>query len=384
VAGISYNNLTLSGSGSRTLGGTTTVNGTLSLSNALSLDNFNLSLAGSVTGASSANYLRTNGTGAVSKNIGTGVQFNFPVGNSAYNPVSITNNTGSSDGFSVRVLDEVYYGGTTGAVIKEPRVKRTWLIDKTNPTASTGNGVDFVFNWNSGEQTPGLNSPKLYHFDGTAWNQQTGIYTIGMRSLQFSQYKGSFSPFALGDDVVLLPVTMLNFHCKSKNDNKVHIQWSTSMEQNSQRFMVERSANGQQFHTIGEIQAAVQSQSVRFYTFIDSNPLLSEAYYRIKMENTDGNFSYSETCSQKHNARYPSGSIKVFPNPAGQYLQMLAHEPGDSFYWEFLSANGNRLYYGQSKLGKADVNLKDLSEGVYMIKIVGSGLSENHRIVIRR
>ncbi len=100
-------NLTINCSGGVTLGGAAPVNGNLILtSGTLSLGSNNLTIASTktITGASSSNYIVTNGTGYLIQQVpATSTNVTFPVGtSSAYNPV-ILNNGGTTDNYSVRV-----------------------------------------------------------------------------------------------------------------------------------------------------------------------------------------------------------------------------------------------------------------------------------------
>ena len=350
----------------------------------LELGNFNLTLSETITGTDADNYIQTNGTGQLLKNLGSSQTFTFPVGNTAYNPVTITNKTGSADIFSVRVLNEVYWKGTTGGIATTPRVMRTWLIDKNTANSSSGDGVDFEFSWNTGEATAGLNTPRLYHFDGTQWQvQRLGFTSYTSNSLAYTGYKGTFSPFAIGDDIVLLPVTWLDFRCQASQNGSGLLQWRTAMEQNTRAFKVERSAEGQTYQTIGEVPAAGNSQTVRTYSFSDLKPLPSGGYYRIKMEDIQGNISYSDVCNLKNNDAANPAPLKVYPNPTHGQLYMIALEPERNFTWEVFSMAGKMVANGNSRDGKAVAKLTHLSEGVYQLRVSGSGLSENHRIFVR-
>ena len=344
---------------------------------------FTLTVSERIFNTDANHYVKTASTGLLKSSISNSSTFAFPVGNSAYNPVSITNNTGSSDAFSVRVVDAVYENGISGTTSSNARVDRTWYIEKNNPTANAGSGVNFMFNWNSGETVGSVVSPKLQHHDGTSWQQQSGSTTVSGNSLTYSGYKGTFSPFAIMNDLIVLPITWLDFQC-AYNDNSVQLQWSTAMEQNSRRFWVERSAEGKNYQSIAEIPAAGYSNTIRKYTFHDAQPLPQGAYYRIKMEDASGNFSYSEYCVSKSASEYRPAQLKLYPNPAGQQLYMAAVEPERNFEWEVFSVSGKRVAAGISKDGKAVVRLQSLSEGVYHVKVTGSGLSENHRVVIKR
>lgn len=351
----------------------------------LVLGNFSLTISETIEGNDANNYIKTTGTGQLIKAIAPGSSFTFPVGNTAYNPVTITNKTGTTDSFSVRILDEVYYQGTTGLAASEPRVKRTWLIDKTSPTANAGDGVDFVFGWNAGEATTGLNTPKLYHYNGTTWDKQTiGTTTSTATSLTYTGYKGSFSPFAIGDDVVLLPITWLSFRCEALQNQTTLLQWKTASETNTRAFFVERSNNGSDYTGIGEVPAAGYSQSPRSYSFSDPEPTTGKTLYRVRMEDMDGHIAYSEVCSSNANQPSTAAPLKVYPNPTRGGLYMVALEPERNFVWEVYTPAGKQVASGLSKDGLAEANMHHLSEGVYIMRVTGSGLAENHRIIISR
>ena len=343
-----------------------------------------LTLTSTVAGANANNYFLSTSTGMLRRNIPNGSSFTFPVGNTAYNPVIITNNTTAADVFSVRVMDEVYWKGTSGGITTTPRVKRTWIINKNIPNSFDGNGVNFSFAWNTGEATAGLNTPRLYHFDGSQWQKQAAGNTVNStNNLLYNGYKGTFSPFSIGDDVVLLPVTWLDFRCEASENNSTRLQWRTAMEQNTRAFIVERSADGQSYQSIGEVPAVGHSQTLRSYTFTDPPPLYSGSYYRVRMEDMDGNFSYSDVCNSKSSTVAVQTPLKVFPNPTDGGLYIIALEPERNFVWEVFSATGQRVAMGNSKEGQANARLHYLSEGIYQLRVVGSGLSENHRILIR-
>ena len=98
------------------------------------------------------NFLNS-GTGKLIQTLANNASVTFPIGNTTYNPVAITNKSGASDVFSARVLVGAFMEGLTGAAITSTVLNRTWDISKTN--ANAGSGVDFVFNWNAGEVANG-------------------------------------------------------------------------------------------------------------------------------------------------------------------------------------------------------------------------------------
>jgi hypothetical protein len=383
LSAIPYRNLSIAGSNTKTLDGNTSVAGDLTLGNKLVLGSSNLTLSGNASGGSSSNYVVVGGSGTMKKNIGTSTSFSFPVGNSAYNPVDITNNTTTSDEFSVRILDEVLYRGTAGKVATEPRVKRTWLIDKVNPTANSGSGVDFTFNWNSGELVS-ITTPALYHFDGTTWQRQnTGVTSSSTTSLTYTGYKGSFSPFAIGDELTTLPVAWLYLRCSRKQQNQALIEWATGSEQNSKEFEIQRGNSQGAFAVVGRIAAAGYSYTPKQYSFSDMNTAADATFYRIRQVDIDGSSGFSEICGIKALNRADNHTISIYPNPAETVIYLLSPERDKNLSFTLYNAAGQAIFTGILKEGKAEIPLNTISKGVYNLQLTGAGIRINERVVVR-
>ncbi len=109
-----------------------------------------------------------------------------------------------------------------------------------------------------------------------------------------------------------LPVSLLSFETKISN-NKVLLKWTTSAEFNSKSFDAERSSNGLTWNTIGSMKAAGQSKNVNIdYNFADNAPLKGDNYYRLKMIDIDGKFTYTEVRMVTFGA---NSAMSISPNP---------------------------------------------------------------------
>ena len=95
-----------------------------------------------------------------------------------------------------------------------------------------------------------------------------------------------FRSWTLSNILQPLPVELLRFEANC-DDGRVHLAWSTTSEQGSSHFMIERSSDGDSYSTIGQVQAAGQSVSLIDYAFWDERPLGS-AYYRLQLVDLDG------------------------------------------------------------------------------------------------
>lgn len=90
-----------------------------------------------------------------------------------------------------------------------------------------------------------------------------------------------------------LPVTFSSFDTKLDGDQVV-VSFSTSSESNNDFFEIQRSANGEDYSTIGNLAGTGNSNEERFYKFYDSGPLFGLNYYRIKQVDFDGKYAYSD------------------------------------------------------------------------------------------
>lgn len=332
----------------------------------LVLGNYNVSATG-VTNYNSTRYVQTNGTGVFCVSVADGATTLFPVGNSAYNPVTIENKTGATDVFCVKVLDELYKNGSNGATVTAGRVKRTWNISKDNPNG--GAGVNFVFNWNTGE-SEALITPGLLHYS-TGWSiQNSGVTSSTANSLSYTGYTGSFSPFGIADVNDILPLTWLSFDVRRQND-QILLAWSTAQEMNSSDFVIQHSVNGKDWESIGVVKAAGNSSAVSSYQFVHTNPSEGTNFYRIQQRDLDGRSSYSDVKS----IRFETTSLfGVYPNPV--INGVLNVGVGSSGLLKLFTENGQLILSRQlASAGRYSFNLGHLAKGIYRLSFGNKTIS---------
>ncbi len=337
----------------------------------INIGNYNLTVT-NIDGADANSFIRTPGTGELRINIPNGSTKAFPVGNSAYNPMSITNNTGNPDYMSVRVIDEVYNNGLTGYTSSQPRVKRTWDIHKTN--ANGGSGLNFVFNWNSGE-TVALSTPTLYHYENAQWNRQTGTTTYTSTSMTYTGYTGTFSPFAIGNNLTPLPVKLLDFNAVAQADQKsVLVTWETAEEKDNARFDVQRSTDGNIWSVIGSVEGSGNSASVNNYQFLDANPALVN-FYRLKSVDANESFELSGVRKVDFN-NLNSDIVKIYPNPSNGTLNISVNETAT---YTIMDVNGKIVAEGDVN---SQIKLTDLPTGLYMVKVLAGENLHNFKLIV--
>lgn len=77
-----------------------------------------------------------------------------------------------------------------------------------------------------------------------------------------------------------------------EKSKQVSLSWSTSGEQNSTHFIVERSSNGLKFDSVGAVTALGRFQLPTSYEFVDLQPSIGTKFYRIKIVALDGTRDY--------------------------------------------------------------------------------------------
>ena len=114
-----------------------------------------------------------------------------------------------------------------------------------------------------------------------------------------------------------LPVTLLSVSA-TRIAADVVVNWTTATELNTKAFNIERSFDGVNFTAAGAVQAKGNSTTITRYAFTDAgvaqNTSLKIIYYRIKMYDKDGSFTYSNTVAVKLDKK-TAEAVFIYPNP---------------------------------------------------------------------
>ncbi|MEO9021272.1 MAG: T9SS type A sorting domain-containing protein [Ginsengibacter sp.] len=182
-----------------------------------------------------------------------------------------------------------------------------------------------------------------------------------------------FSGFFINTINAALPLTLLQFYGTAE-ENMTKLRWQTTEEINTKQFIVQHS-NNIGFNDIGIIPA----QSIRGannYTFVDKNPNIGNNFYRLKMIDIDGHFTYSDVI--KINFSGNGVSMKLYPNPVTAELNVKINSPkaqninlkitdalGKSVYQEIIPANAGTNSHS--------INVEKLSAGIYYLNVMING-----------
>jgi len=159
----------------------------------------------------------------------------------------------------------------------------------------------------------------------------------------------------------------------------VNLHWVTGSERNNDYFTIQRSRDGIDWEDITSVSGAGNSTSVIEYAATDNDPYFGLSYYRVKQTDFDG----TETISgmKSVNNKYLS-DIRLYPNPASTTLTVEYSEKDAEF--SIFNQWGQALKTELVEYdGKAYINVEDLPNGVYLLKVVRNGFEQVERFVVR-
>ncbi|HEY4150610.1 MAG TPA: T9SS type A sorting domain-containing protein, partial [Chitinophagaceae bacterium] len=194
-------------------------------------------------------------------------------------------------------------------------------------------------------------------------------------------FANGFSGFGAGIPAAALPITLLNFTGQLDN-NVIQLNWSTSSEQNSNYFEVQKSVDGTNFYPLGRVSAAGTSTTQRNYGYTDRQ-VSEQNYYRLAMTDMDGKFVLSNVVL----VRNPGVQQQawVVNNPFSSYIDLrFAKLPAQQVKAELLTVSGATVFsqvYGGAMQLRVDLGFAHLSAGTYILRTTVDGKRFINKVV---
>jgi hypothetical protein len=203
-----------------------------------------------------------------------------------------------------------------------------------------------------------------------------GTYTIVIRSTSLLGSTQCTAVSANGTvivDPVSLPLSLVQFKGRKQNV-QILLEWKTAREDRLNRFEIERSMTGTTFEKTGQMQAAGNSNSEKRYSFTDFHPFSTVNYYRLKMIDNDGRFTYSSTLFFSGDAGNDM-PVSITPNPFTEALNIqLSLDKAQQIDIQLVDMKG-RVVTSKNVQGQEGTNavlcngLSSLPDGIYIIRV---------------
>ena len=224
----------------------------------------------------------------------------------------------------------------------------------------------------------------MARYGNAMWNNYSGTASSvdTSKNIISAQYIGDFGAFIGTDDLNPLPVELTTFVGKANNKN-ADLMWQTASEKNARLFEVHASVDGKIFKQVGSIKANGNTNVTSTYNFTDVNALANnnKVYYKLKSVDVDGSFEWSNivivSAKQANN-----NSIDIYPNPfnTNVTLSLVDNTPATI---EVVSMQGVSVYNATANSNNlfVNINLTQLTSGVYFIKVTQNGNTTVQKLV---
>lgn len=222
-------------------------------------------------------------------------------------------------------------------------------------------------------------SPVTAEEDGDLGNDASGafLYHLPHQDVSIVPYDNGyyaeysvngFSEFWINNGgasgTIPLPLTLLSFTATRTGDNGL-LQWSTTNDKGTRRFVIQRSNDGVSFADLDSVAASLDSNTTHFYHYTDTRLLPGTTFYRLRMIDQDGTFTYSpvRTIGGSGNAQ-----ISIYPNPVLDG-NLYVSSPVNVRYLRLTDASGKVLLEKAVQGYQQTLAVGSISRGIYLLVV---------------
>jgi biopolymer transport protein ExbB len=325
--------------------------------------NFNMFLCPSINGNGIKRFAITIGGNGSEQLVSSGTT----TGTGAWHHFAVTINSTSNTG--VLYYDGAANATNTGGITLDP--------------SSLGNNDRNYFGISQYDDDHGLYG----NFDEFRISNTTRSASWITTSYNNQNNPASF--YTIGSEVVggalcsVLPVEITSFEAVPAQNGTITIRWTAEQESASDKYILERSANGTTWEAIKTI-SAIGNGGVQKYVTQDLSPLYPVSYYRLQQVTANSSATYSQMVSVK--AEEAINSIfMASPNPARQSINITFRENAlpQNINVELLSNMGVRVPVQPDYNGNnISLKLPVLANGVYFLNVYIKGYKHSRKMLI--
>lgn len=161
-----------------------------------------------------------------------------------------------------------------------------------------------------------------------------------------------------------LPVELISFEGKVNDGGSAALSWITVSETAFSHFELERSQDNRHFDRVASISAKGTNTGNTSYHYQDHNLIADIVYYRLKMVDRDGTYTYSRKISLQSDG---TASVHFYPNPVQNLLTL--ESPRRIGTIEIFNTKGDRVKKYESETSINEISMELLPAGLYFVKI---------------
>jgi hypothetical protein len=306
------------------------------------------------------------------------------------NPSDLNTNLGSLDS---NYYCQPYTGGSVIQVQGGSTTNYTLPAYKTAYPAYEAHGHVAPHLLNAGDNP---NTYLLLEVNPTASVVQVNLGTSSYVDALGTSYTGltnipAYGSLALIGTLITLPLNLVEFNAQAFHCS-VMLAWKTDNEELNNYFVVERSSDGVDFITLGQVNGKGAGSLSNSYSFADQFPSESTSYYRLKIFDQSGKFTYSPVQNVKVNCMAGGNFLSAYPNPGMNgvfYLVFNSHYSGKAKIMAY-NDKGQLVLENDITLSTGNNNMRvdmnRFSKGNYFINLItgdGNRLGQPQKILVQ-
>ena len=291
--------------------------------------------------------------------------------NDTYKPPTVTNVNHNGANNSDKLVDRFWLADLTGYATKPGVASLQFTYQQTEVDAVGNTIVEAALitqRWN--------NTTNKWddYFPTSAANAAAN--TITATNIPAAQMKAWWAGV---DGNRVLPVTLVYFKATNRSAD-VLAEWQTSSEINTKNFELQRGQNANQFDGIATVTAKGNSTTTSDYDYADGNPLVGTSFYRLKIVDKDGSFTYSNVVPITRNA---ANTIVMYPNPSFDVVNVRVAQ-------DMVTTNALiQIYDTKGRLMKTarvvntitSIPIAELASGQYLVRIISGETAETFKLI---
>jgi hypothetical protein len=160
-----------------------------------------------------------------------------------------------------------------------------------------------------------------------------------------------------------LPIKLNGFTAQLNSDKTVTVKWKVDEQQDVVSYIVERSTDGYSFSQAGVVFPATNTDT---YSLIDPNPVPGKNYYRLRIKETDGKLTYSQTVIVNLKAGIV---ISLYPNPVSDKLTIQQFGTIQNKTAILADQQGKVLQQVRLTSLQQTINMERYAAGIYVLKL---------------
>lgn len=252
------------------------------------------------------------------------------------------------------------FGGNSGGNITLSFNFNDYNGTSPSPTSS------YALLYNPSDGTFGSGTNTLVHTVSTSVAGSAVSFAVSAANLSNGYYTIIYNPNTV------LPVTLDNFSVTKLSSGSALAKWAVDPGFGQGYFVVQHSADGRQFSSMGTVTNPDNKSLTDNYSFVDKAPFQGINYYRLAMVNAMGDISYSPVDVLTFSgAPHP---VTLYPIPTKDILHISAPGISEGRNIDLVAVSGQVLKsYPVSRLDGAALSVSSLPAGSYFVRIMGGG-----------